>query len=621
MTPFFPRKLRLVLVAVTSSLVGLPALNAQSQQSSPGQPAMTGLQRAAEASLPAMAAPGTGATGAFNARALDAPTMSISLPDGRVLEAVRQQTTEDPANAKRSWVGTFPDEPGSMVAYSTVRGVTTGFISYGAETWEMLPSRGGKHVLYRVDERKLPTAELEVLPTLHVDHDDTVTASDYGLGMTTAATGGSVIDLLVVYTPKARAAYGQATLESMIENAVAMANQAYLNSKVAVTLRMVGLQEISYVESGLRSSYDNLRGTNDGKMDSVHTLRNNVGADVVSLISEDTGGCGIAGVMTKVSTAYAPEAFSVVKTSCLSQHSLAHEIGHNMGNRHDRDSTKDTGAYPYSYGFRRCTTDGSGFRTVMAYSCSGGKRVAWFSNPNVYYNGQATGISYESNPSKSADNARSMNNAAATVASFRAAKSTTSPSVTVPAAPSALSAVAASASVIDLRWTDNSGNESGFVVERSSNGVDFSQIASLGAGTTSHSSNGLAAATIYYYRVRAYNSAGNSAFSNTASTKTSTASLAPAKPGNVAAIDRTDGSARVTWSDLSSNESGFQVRRYKWDAATSSWGSRKVMSVAANATQLIDYSGRGKFRYSVRAVNSAGKSSYVGPVTVTVTKK
>jgi len=618
MTPRSPRKLRPILLAVSSLLLGLPAFTTHAQ---PAEPAMTGLQRAAEASLPAMAAPGTGATGVFNARALDAPTMSISLPDGRVLQAVRQQTTEDRARAKRSWVGTFPDEPGSMVAYSAVRGVTTGFISYGAETWEMLPTRAGKHVLYRVDERKLPTAELEVLPTMPVDHDGTVTASDYGLGTTTAAAGGSVVDLLVVYTPKARAAYGQATLASMIENAVVMANQAYLNSKVAVTLNMVGLQEISYVESDLRATYDYLRGVSDGKMDSVHALRNSVGADVVTLISEDSGGCGIAGVMKTVSTAYAPEAFSVVKTSCLSQHSLAHEIGHNMGNRHDRDSTTETGAYPYSYGFRRCTTDGTGFRTVMAYSCSGAKRVAWFSNPNVYYNGYATGVAYESNPSNSADNVRSMNNTAATVASFRASSSTISPSVTVPAAPSGLSAVAASSSAITLRWADNSGNETGFIVQRSANGVDFTQIATLGAGTTSYSSNGLAASTLYYYRVRAYNSAGNSAFSNTSSVSTAAAALVPAKPANVATYDRMDGSARVTWSDMSNNETGFQVRRHTWDAATSSWGSAKVVSVAANATRLIDYSGAGKFRYSVRAVNTAGNSTYAGPVSVQVTKK
>jgi hypothetical protein len=46
-----------------------------------------------------------------------------------------------------------------------------------------------------------------------------------------------------------------------------------------------------------------------------------------------------------------------------------------------------------------------------------------------------------------------------------------------------------------------------------------------------------------------------------------------------------------------------------------------VGTVAAKATAFVDYSGAGTFRYSVRAVNSAGASSYAGPVSVNVTKK
>jgi hypothetical protein len=89
-----------------------------------------------------------------------------------------------------------------------------------------------------------------------------------------------------------------------------------------------------------------------------------------------------------------------------------------------------------------------------------------------------------------------------------------------PAAPSGLVATAVSRSRINLSWTDNSTNESGFRIERSTNGTSFSQIATVGANTTSYASTGLQSNRIYYYRVRAYNSVGNSAYSNTASART-----------------------------------------------------------------------------------------------------
>ena len=91
----------------------------------------------------------------------------------------------------------------------------------------------------------------------------------------------------------------------------------------------------------------------------------------------------------------------------------------------------------------------------------------------------------------------------------------------IPAAPSGLSATAVSSSQINLTWTDNSGyNEDGFKVERSSNGNTWTQIATVGPNVTTYASTGLTANRTYYYRVRAYNVLGNSAYSNTASAKT-----------------------------------------------------------------------------------------------------
>jgi len=91
---------------------------------------------------------------------------------------------------------------------------------------------------------------------------------------------------------------------------------------------------------------------------------------------------------------------------------------------------------------------------------------------------------------------------------------------TAPSTPTDLNAVASSKTVINLTWSDTSGNETGFKIERSTDNRKFTQIASLSAGVATYSNTGLAGNKIYYYRIRAYNSVGHSPYSNTASAKT-----------------------------------------------------------------------------------------------------
>lgn len=96
----------------------------------------------------------------------------------------------------------------------------------------------------------------------------------------------------------------------------------------------------------------------------------------------------------------------------------------------------------------------------------------------------------------------------------------TSPAPVLPNPPTNLNATVSSASQINLGWTDNSTNETGFRIERSTDNVNFTEIAVTGPDITSYSNTGLTVNTIYYYRVRAFNDGGNSAFSNTASAST-----------------------------------------------------------------------------------------------------
>lgn len=96
----------------------------------------------------------------------------------------------------------------------------------------------------------------------------------------------------------------------------------------------------------------------------------------------------------------------------------------------------------------------------------------------------------------------------------------TPPPTTVIAPPSGLTATAVSSSQIDLSWADNSTNETGFEVERSTDGVNFSRATTMAANVTRFSDLGRSAATTYTYRVRAIGAGVASSYSTAASATT-----------------------------------------------------------------------------------------------------
>lgn len=110
-----------------------------------------------------------------------------------------------------------------------------------------------------------------------------------------------------------------------------------------------------------------------------------------------------------------------------------------------------------------------------------------------------------------------------------------------------------------LTWVDNADNENAFIVERSDS-ENFQQIVEfeLEAGTTEFADSGLPAKTGFYYRVKAINDKGHSAYSDPLNITTLDFI---AKPDHLTGTQDDKGQIRLNWTDHSSNETGFIIER------------------------------------------------------------
>lgn len=374
----------------------------------------------------------------------DTPQFKLNLFDDTVVTAVRERVDRSVIDGY-VWVGHVAERPWQRVTIS-VRGATlAGAVTdAGRERYTVRPvgpAAPDLHLVRQVDTTALlePRGQDHIVPP--------GLGEQVGRDQSRAAQceDGSVIDLMVVYTAAAREAQGGvAGMEAIINQRISdmiTANQA---SGVDFTWRLVEVMEVDYVQSdSINTDLLRLQAVDDGYMDAVHAVRDAVYADLVGLLVAEGNqdSCGFAYKMNQLAPFNQAFAFGVTALDYAEPYScnpltLAHEFGHNMGNAHDRANAGGPGVFPYSYGFQ---SPQNSFRTIMSYDCPGGcPRINQWSNPGVSYGGEPTGVDHAVAPDRSADAARSMNEAAELVANYRSAclvePPTPTPTATLPPA-------------------------------------------------------------------------------------------------------------------------------------------------------------------------------------------
>jgi len=429
-------------------------------------------------------------------------------------------------------------------------------------------------------------------------------------------TGPSTIDMMVVYTQQTEDSWGgSANTVANITQAITNMNASMSNSGINnVTFRLVHTEKINYTESGnFSTDLSRLAGTSDGFMDNVHTLRDQYGADIVSLIiGSPATSCGIGYLNTNPTAYSASNAFNVSLYSCVvGNFTMAHESGHNMGLRHDWYVDPGTTPCTHMHGYvNQAALDlgtaspaSARWRTIMAYNdrCSVAgfdcTRINMWSNPNMTYNGNAAGSAIGT--AEPSDETYAFYRMACLVASFRPEAG----QVTGCSTPTGISTSAITTTSSTANWSPVSGAIS-YDVDYKLSGSSF--WINIASGTTALSWNllGMQASTSYDWRVKANCASGSSAYAQT--TFSTLSQLTCGTPTNLSTTNITSSSSTANWSAVSGAIS-YNVD-YKL-SSSSSW-----INIANGTTSLswdlLGMASSTSFDWRVRANCASGSSGY-----------
>lgn len=284
-------------------------------------------------------------------------------------------------------------------------------------TFDIRPAADGLHVV-----RELDLTRLAVCPgppnAASLGRRQATTAALAGSAGVGRCDDGSVIDLLVVYTADSReAAGGAAALEALIDLAAGDTNTAFTDSEIDTSVNVVHRQEIAYAETGdWEIDGPRLVETDDGFLDDVHALRDQYGADCVSLIVETLNAGGIGYYPDPSLQGIGASGFTILRLDNLTTHIMAHELGHNLFCAHDRPNAPDVPFAEYSYGY---VEPGGLWHTIMAVTPV--MYIPYYSNPDLTWTGVNPGpMGVPVGQPEPSDNRLTINETRLFVANFRA---------------------------------------------------------------------------------------------------------------------------------------------------------------------------------------------------------
>ena len=333
------------------------------------------------------------------------------------------------------WQGSLADERFSEVYLSFNQGILVGKIKRGTgEVYELRYTPDDCPVLPEEDSRcehvpASPVATQDLLP-LSVASPASVVETR-GATSTPPPDDGSVVTLMVLYTPAARdAAGGTAAIKAEIDLVMAKINQGAVNSQLNFAFQLVHSGEISASEA---ISYPGGIINNLQLFPEVGQLRDQYAADLVSIWQEqlEATESGSGFQFSENDMRRSEWGFHRVRRhSALTSYTVIHEIGHNMGAGHDfytpatLQSQLEHRVHPYAFGYADET---AGFFTIMGGPSGPNPpdaQINYFSNPLVFTRGVPVGTVYSPTSGYGNDNARVLNEVAFLVSNYRISPST-----------------------------------------------------------------------------------------------------------------------------------------------------------------------------------------------------